>query len=542
MPSLRQACGPLTDSTYRYDTLFRQAATRQPGHPAMIYRDLTLTYGEALSMVDRLAHGLHALGLRQGDCLCLYMSNRPEFSITFLAAASLGLVVTPISATCKDHELHYQLADAEAQGIVLEQTVLPALQRVLSHHPPSKLRQVIVLDRAQETGNILPAIMPFSNLLDHSPSQELPVVHVQPDDLLALPYSSGTTGLPKGVMLSHRNLAINHRQFIQSLGLTSSEVALLFLPFSHIYGFMLTGSFLGCGGTQVIMEHFDLPLSLSLCEQHRVTHFFAIPPIVRTLSQVKKSLSQLDSVRCIFCGAAPLPLQSALQLQKKIKAAVVQAYGLTEAAPLTHAQPRSPHLRRLASIGKPVDQTEQKIVDAETGTRELPVGACGEIIIRGPQVMQGYWKTPNETALALRRGWLHTGDIGYIDEQGYTYIVDRKKDMIKHKGFSIAPAELEAILLQHPSVSETAVIGLEDDSVGELIKGFVVLHQGEHVETDALLEFANSQLAHHKHFHCVEIVPALPHTPSGKIPRRQLRKLDRAHHATIATRLTDTTF
>lgn len=308
MPSLKQASGPLTDSTYRYDTLFRQAATRQPGHLAMIYRDLTLTYREVLNMVDCLAHGLHALGLRQGDCLCLYMSNRPEFSITFLAAASLGLVVTPVSTTSKDHELHYQLADAQARGIVLEQAVLPTLRRVLSRNPSSKLRHVIVLDRAKETGNILPATISFSSLLNHSPSQALPIINVRPDDLLALPYSSGTTSLPKGVMLTHRNLAINHRQFIQSLSLTSSDVALLFLPFSHIYGFMLTGSFLGCGGTQVIMEHFDLPLSLSLCERHRVTHFFAIPPIVRTLSQVKNRLSQLDSVRCIFCGAAPLPL------------------------------------------------------------------------------------------------------------------------------------------------------------------------------------------------------------------------------------------
>lgn len=531
---------PLADSTYRYDALFRQAATRHPERPAMIYHDLTLTYRDALSAVNRLAHSLHALGLRQGDCLCLHMSNRPEFALTFLAAASLGLVVTPMSATCKDQELHYQLENAEARGIVLEHTLLPALQRVLAHRPNPFLRHIIVLN-GEEDCLPPPATIPFSALLDHAASQELPSVDVRPDDLLALPYSSGTTGLPKGVMLTHRNLAVNHRQFIQSLGLSCSDVALLFLPFSHIYGFMLTGSFLGCGGTQVIMENFDLPHALALCEQHQVTHFFAIPSIVRMLSQVQKELAQLDSVHCIFCGAAPLPLQPALQLQKKVKAAVVQAYGLTEAAPLTHAQPRSPHLQRLASIGKPVGQTEQKIVDAETGTKELPVGSSGEILVRGPQVMRGYWKAPDETALVLRQGWLHTGDIGYVDEEGYTYIVDRKKDMIKHKGFSIAPAELEALLLQHPSISETAVIGLEDETVGEQIKGFVVLRQGAQIEADALLEFANSKLAHHKHFHCIEIVPVLPHTPAGKIPRRQLRERERARQAAVAAGSTRTT-
>lgn len=537
MRSFKTASSVLADSACRYDALFRQAATRHPDRPAMIYRDRILTYRDALSTVDRLTYGLHALGLRRGDCLGLHMSNRPEFSLTFLAAASLGLVVTPMSASCKDHELHYQLANAEVQGIVLEPAMLPALQRVLTHHPLPLLHHIVVLN-GEEAGHVSPNITPFSALLAHPSPQQLPVVQVQPDDLLALPYSSGTTGLPKGVMLTHHNLAVNHLQFIQSLGLSHSDVALLFLPFSHIYGFMLTGSFLGCGGTQVIMEQFDLLRALTLCKQHHVTHLFAIPSIVQMLAQVNKDLlTQLDSVRCIFCGAAPLPLQPALQLQQKVKATVVQAYGLTEAAPLTHAQPRLPHAQRLASIGKPVEQTEQKIVDVETGTKEVPVGTTGEMLIRGPQIMQGYWNAPEETALVLRQGWLHTGDIGYLDEEGYAYIVDRKKDMIKHKGFSIAPAELEAMLLQHPSVHEAAVIGLEDETVGEQIKGFVVLRQGEHVEVEALLEFANSKLAHHKQLHSLAIVAQLPHTSSGKISRRLLKERERTRQAAIAATL-----
>lgn len=536
-PSEQTSVDP-TGQDYLYDTLLRQAAERYPDRPAIIYHDVVLRYRDVVSMVNRLANGLHALGLRKGDCLCLYMSNRPEFPTTFLAAATIGLVVTPLSATSKEPELRYQLENAEARGIVLQHNLLPTLRRALTQQPFPLLRHVVVLD-GDGTADDMPSTCAFTKLLEHISPQPLPAAEIRPDTLLALPYSSGTTGLPKGVMLTHRNLAINHLQFINSLGLTSSDIGLLFLPFSHIYGLMLTGSFLGCGGTQIIMEQFDLQQSLALCEQHQVTYYFAIPSILRMLSAFKRELNQLDSVRYIFCGAAPLPEALALQLQAKVKALVVQAYGLTEAAPLTHAQPRPRHLKRLTSIGVPVDQTRQKIVDIETGTRELSTGSKGEIIVHGPQVMQGYWKAPEETARVLRNGWLYTGDIGYVDEQGYTYIVDRKKDMIKYKGFSIAPAELEVILLEHPSVSETAVIGLADDTVGEYIKGLVVLHPGAQINANTLLDFANSKLAHYKQLHSIEIVEALPHTPSGKIPRRQLRERERLNHTPISTRITD---
>jgi len=283
---------------------------------------------------------------------------------------------------------------------------------------------------------------------------------------------------------------------------------------------MLTGGFLACGGTQVIMERFDLLQSLELCEKHAVTYYFAVPPIVLALANAPVDLSRMKTVKYVFTGAAPLPLDPARKLEQKADIKVVQGYGMTEASPLTHAQPADPALVRLDSVGLPVHNTGQKIVDIETGERELPTGEDGEIIIRGPQVMQGYWKAPEETARALRDGWLYTGDIGHVDADGFTYIVDRKKEMIKYKGFGIAPAELESLLMEHPAVLDSAVIGIPDDEAGELPKGFVVIRKGFDVTPEEIVAFANGKLAGYKKIHSVEFIEAIPKVASGKILRR----------------------
>jgi long-chain acyl-CoA synthetase len=332
-------------------------------------------------------------------------------------------------------------------------------------------------------------------------------------------------------MLTHRNLTTNNLQFCLALNTASDDVALLFLPFYHIYGVMLTGSFLACGGTQVMLERFDLLQSLELSEKHKVTYYFAVPPIILALANAPVDLSKLKTVKYIFSGAAPLPPEPANRLQDKTGAKVVQGYGMTETSPLTHSQPKDPGLARLESVGLPVHNTEQKIVDIETGERELPIGEDGELIVRGPQVMKGYWKAPEENARALRNGWLHTGDIGHVDAEGYTYIVDRKKEMIKYKGFGVAPAEIEALLLEHPAVLDSAVIGVPDDEAGELIKGFVVIRKGHETTPAEIIEFANGKLAGYKRIHIVEFIELIPKTASGKILRRELKDRERALRA-----------
>ena len=512
-----------------YDHLLPAAAERNPDHLAIVYHDLSWTYREVVSMVNGIANSLYELGFKKGERLCLFMANRPEYTVTFIAAASIGVVVSPMNPSYKDREVLYQLENSEAKGILVQRELLPTLQKALAQTPLPNLQHIIV------TGDSVPADLPnalaFGKLL-HAASPKLPPhVAIEPDDLLALPYSSGTTGLPKGAMLTHRNLVSNNLQFTTVLSISTSDVALLFLPFYHIYGVMLTGSFLACGGTQVMMERFDLLQSLELCEKYQVTYYYAVPPIILALANAPIDLSKLATVKYIFSGAAPMPIDPARKLQDKTSVGVVQGYGLTEASPLTHSHPRAPSLVRMGSVGLLVHNTEQKIVDLETGEQKLPQGESGELVIRGPQVMKGYWKAPEESANTLRDGWLYTGDVAYIDEDGYTYIVDRKKEMIKYHGFGIAPAELEALLLEHPSIIDAAVIGVPDDEAGELIKGFVILRQDTALTPEEVLTFANGKLAGYKRMHFIEITTSIPKTASGKILRRDLKEMERAKRA-----------
>ncbi|HTI13299.1 MAG TPA: AMP-binding protein [Dictyobacter sp.] len=503
-----------------YDMLFRSTASRNPDKVAIFFHELSLTYREVLGMVNCVTNSLHELGLRKGDRLCLFIQNRPEYIITFLAAATLGIIISPMNPSYKEREINYQLENSEAKAILVQKELVPIFHFAQSQHQFPHLRYVLT------TGNRppeeLPTAIPFATLLRQSSPKQLYQIDVRSSDILALPYSSGTTGLPKGTLLTHSNLIANNIQFTTALSLNDTDIALLFLPFYHIYGSMLTGSFLACGGTQVIMERFDMLQSLELCAKHHVTYYFAVPPIVLALANAPLDLSKLNTVHYIFSGAAPLAVDPAQRLQKKTSAQVVQGYGLTEASPLTHAQPYDVEFKRLNSIGLPTHNTDQKIVDLETGELELPVGEMGELVVRGPQVMKGYWKAPEETARTLRNGWLYTGDVAYIDEDGYTYIVDRKKEMIKYKGFGVAPAELEALLLEHPSVVDAAVIGIPDAEAGELIKGFVVLRPDQHHPTEDIIAFANSKLSGYKHIHLLEIVNTIPKTASGKILRRDL--------------------
>ncbi len=516
-----------------YDHLLRRAAARAPDRPAIIYHDLILTYREVVSMINSIANGLYDLGIHKGDHICLFTLNRPEYTITINAAATIGAVFSPMNPSYKEREIAYQLENSEAKAIVIQRELLPMLQIVLSQQSLPNLKHIIVTGDQVPEG--MPQAIPFAKMLRESSPVLHAHVQISGDDLLALPYSSGTTGFPKGTMLSHRNLATNHLQFTTTFQITHTDVTLIFLPMYHIYGVVLTGSNLAGGATQVLMERFDLLQSLELCEKHGVTYYPCVPPIILGLANAPVDLSKMKTVKYIFSAAAPLPLDPARKLIEKLQgksnAQLIQAYGMTEASPLTHAQPRDAALVRLESVGMPVNNTEQKIVDIETGERELPAGEDGEIIIRGPQIMQGYWKAPEETARALRNGWLYSGDIGHVDAEGYTYIVDRKKEMIKYKGFGVAPAELEALLMEHPAVLDSAVIGVPDDEAGEVPKGFVVVRPGHSVTGEELIAFVNGKLAGYKKLHYVEFIDAIPKVPSGKILRRELKERERALRA-----------
>src|SRR5260370_34715715 len=516
-----------------YDHLLRIAAGRNPDRPAIIYHDLMLTYREVVSMVNCNANGVYDVGIRKGDHICVFTLNRPEYTITLNAAATIGAVFSPMNPSYKEREIAYQLENSEARAILIQRELVPLLQIVLNQQSFPNLKYIIVTGDKVHEG--LPEAIPFPRLLRESSPVLHTHVEINGDDLVALPDSSGTTGFPKVTMLRHRNLATNHLQYTTACQASPTEVVLIFLPLYHIYGVILTGAFLTSGATQVLMERFDLLQSLELCEKHGVTYYPAVPPIILALANAPVDLSKMKTVKYIFSAAAPLPLDPARKLIEKLRgksnAQLIQAYGMTEASPLTHAQPRAPSLVRIESVGMPVNNSEQKIVDIETGERELPVGEDGEIIIRGPQIMQGYWKAPAETANALRNGWLYTGDIGHVDADGYTYIVERKKEMIKYKGFAVDPAEIDALLLEHPAVLDSAVIGVPDDEAGEVPKGFVVIRPGHSVTAEELIAFANGKLAGYKKLHYVEFIDAIPKVPSGKILRRELKEREKALRA-----------
>ncbi len=510
-----------------YDEILTRTVARFPDNPAVIFKDLNLTYRELEGLTNSFANALLGLGIRQGDRVCLLMTNRPEFVISWFAIARIGAVVSPMNPSYKEREVAYQLENSEAVAIVVQHELLPLVEAVRSEVPA--LRQVIAVGPG--TPSSLPHALAFASLVKTHPATPPARPQIGPNDLLALPYSSGTTGLPKGVMLSHRNLVVNAYQKVASGRINYSDNLMLFLPFYHIYGTMLMGASVLAGATSVLMERFEPVSCMRLVKEHAITLLYVVPPVLVGLVNWPQIREQdLSSVRYVMSGAAPLAPEVARRFENLTGVMVMQGYGLTEAAPLTHINPAyNKKLIKPETVGLPVHDTLQKIVDLETGERELGPNEVGELIVFGPQVMQGYWKAPESSAVTLRNGWLYTGDIGSIDEEGYVTITDRKKEMIKYKGFGIAPAELEALLFEHPAVADAAVVGKPDDEAGEVPKAFVVLKGGQDAPTaEALLEWANGKLARYKTIQEVEFIEAIPKTASGKILRRVLKEQERA--------------
>jgi len=363
----------------------------------------------------------------------------------------------------------------------------------------------------------------FDDLL--ASEAEPPTVTIDPaEDVVVLPYSSGTTGVCKGVMLTHRNLVANICQLGAHLGADEKTVALGVLPFFHIYGLVVVlNNTLREGGTVVTMPRFDLEGMLTAIEQHRITHAFVVPPIVLALAkQAAVEEHDLSVLHFVMSGAAPLGADLEQECIDRLGVTFRQGYGLTETSPVTHMVPHVPGFERLGSVGPPVPNSEVKIVDPLTGDEAAP-GERGEVWVRGPHVMKGYLANEVATAMTVDSdGWLHTGDIGLADAEGYLTVVDRMKELIKVKGYQVAPAQLEAVLLQHPAIADAAVIGVPDEEAGELPKAFVVLREPG-TSAEAIIADTARQLAPHQRIRRLEFVDAIPKSPSGKILRRELR-------------------
>ena len=501
-------------------------AARLADKPALIDgpSGRTLTYAQLADGVRRVAAGLHRRGFRKGDVFAIYSPNLPEYGVAMMGVAALGGITTTANPLYTADELAKQLADCRARFLV---TVPPFLDKAAEAAKKAGVEEVYVFGSTE-------GARPFAELLQAGDAP--PAVRMDPaQDLVVLPYSSGTTGLPKGVMLTHRNLVANLCQCegMQNFdGFGERDVVMAVLPFFHIYGMvviMMLG--LAGGGTIVSMPRFDLAEFLGLVQKYKATVLPLVPPIV--LGLVKHPMVaqfDLSSVRLVFSGAAPLGEDMARELSGKLGCPVVQGYGMTEASPVTHLSPTRNAPLRPGSAGRIVPNTQVRIVGVDSGA-EVPQGQEGELWIRGPQIMKGYLGRPEDTAACIdAEGWYHTGDVGYVDPDGYFFIVDRTKELIKYKGLQVAPAELEALLLTHPAVLDVAVVRKADDEAGEVPKAYVVLKPDDASRAtggEAIMGWVAQRVAPHKRVRHVEFIDQIPKSASGKILRRVLIDRDR---------------
>ncbi|MCE2511599.1 MAG: AMP-binding protein [Acidimicrobiia bacterium] len=469
------------------------------------------TFSELHDLVRSLGGGLSSRGVGPGTTVAILAPNVPEYAVVFHGIALAGGTITTINPTYSAEEVRFQLTDASASWLV---TIPMFLETARAAAAGTAVEHILVMGEA-EGATTLTSL--FGKRID-----QVPVDYAE--HVVVLPYSSGTTGLPKGVMLTHRNLVANIAQMEHTFTPAAGEVALAVLPFFHIYGMQVLMNMLLAFGVRVVtMPRFDMVRALELVQEQRITRFFAVPPMVLGLAK-HPAVDDFDlsSIKQIFSGAAPLGADLAAAAATRVGCEVVQGYGMTELSPVSHCTPEGQF--RPGTSGVTISNTEIRIVDPESGA-DLDVGGRGELLVRGPQVMKGYLNNPDATAETLDSdGWLYTGDVAVIDDEDHVSIVDRIKELIKYKAWQVAPAELEAVLVTHPAVADAAVIGIPDEEAGELPKAFITLAPGADAPTLAELQsHVGEHLASYKQVRSFEVLEAIPKSASGKILRRELR-------------------
>ena len=502
-----------------------QNAKERPDKPALIDGPTgrIITFAALQESIARVAASLARRGFKKGEVFGILSPNVPEYAIVFHAVACLGGINSPVNPLYTEHEIAHQLKDAGARFLI---TAPQCLDKAAAAVRETNIEELFVFDKGgSEAGEVHDAT-PFSSFLEGD--GDFPTVPINPrEDLVALPYSSGTTGLPKGVMLTHYNLVANMCQMEGLDFFTESDTLVCVLPLFHIYGLVVVLNMgLYQGATIVTLPRFELESFLQTIQDYGVTLTHLVPPIVLALSKNPVVDNyDLSKLKTIFSGAAPLDEHLTRACMQRLGCDVRQGYGMTETSPVTHSSPADPTQVRFGSVGVPAPNTECKIVSLETGAA-LGANQEGEVCVRGPQIMKGYLNRPEATAATIdAEGWLHTGDIGYVDDKGHFFIVDRAKELIKYKGFQVPPAELEALLLTHPCVADAAVVPCPDDEAGEVPKAFVVL-KGE-VTAEELMKFVAERVAPHKKIRLLEFIDKIPKSPSGKILRRLLVQRER---------------
>ena len=492
-------------------TLTRRAAL-SPNNTALIYREERWTYAELNRLTNKLAHGLHALGVNPGDRVGFLGLNHPRFFFTMFAAAKLDAIFVPLNFRLTGPELTFIIRDAGLHTLVYEEafsSIVDAIRGDLSVH-----EYVCAVEQRGSRG--------FDQLLHDQRDSDLDY-QVAMSDVALIMYTSGTTGRPKGAMLTHGNIIWNNINSSLADDATSEEITLVVAPLFHIGGLNVTplGALMK-GATVVLEQIFEPGLVLETIEKYRVSSMFGVPAMFLFMAQHSDFATRdLSSIRTLAVGGAPVP-EALLQIYAARGMPFNQGYGLTETAPFASFLPASMAIEKLGSAGIAPFFTDVKIVDEND--HDVPDGERGEIVVRGPNVMKGYWNRPDATAEVLVNGWFHTGDIGIRDADGYFFIVDRKKDMIISGGENVYPAEVEDVLYQHPGIKEVAVIGVQHPRWGETVRAVVVLKDGESVTEQDIIHFSQDKLARYKQPKSVVFVDLLPRNPAGKVLKFDLRE------------------
>lgn len=525
-----------------------QASAKHPSSLATIFMGNKLTFAQLKDKVDRFAAGLHSLGIKKGDRVAIMLPNCPQTIISYYAVIRLGAIAVMTNPLYMERELSHQLKDSGAETIIFLDALSAKVLNVLPQTPVKNMIVTGIQDflplplnllypmKAKKQGMSLEVpqnqgIIKFKELLQKNAPFTQTVAINPATDLALLQYTGGTTGLSKGAMLTHENLVANVVQVRSWLPdcQEGGERILGALPFFHVFGMTVIMNFavLTCS-TMILVPRFEIDTVLKQISKYKPTLFPGAPTMyVAVISHPDIKKYDISSIKACISGAAPLPVEVQDKFESLTGGKLVEGYGLTESSPVTHSNPIYGE-RVFGSIGQPLPNTNVKIMDLETGTTEVPLGEVGELCIQGPQVMKGYWNMPDETNQTLRDGWLFTGDMARMDEKGFTYIVDRKKDMVIAGGYNIYPREVEEVLYEHPKVKEAVVAGVPDPYRGETLKAYIVLKQDQQATEDELIQFCNKNLAKYKVPKKIEFRPELPKTMVGKILRRILVEEEKA--------------
>ncbi|WP_235401603.1 long-chain-fatty-acid--CoA ligase [Rubrobacter aplysinae] len=509
--------GSLTD-------LLNEALQEHSDKTAVTFYGRQISFQGLGQMVEGLAGALHERGVQKGDRVAVMLPNCPQYIVSFFATVRLGATVTQLNPMYVEREIEHILWDSGAKKVIVYADMYPRVKAVQSE---TGVDEVIVVD-LQGSAEIQEEDSLFDDYLK-SASGAAPGVEIDPEeDLAALQYTGGTTGLSKGAMLTHRNLMANVSQTLDLFiddqsAFSNNEKIVGVLPYFHIFGLTCVMMFgIRQGLNQLLVPRFEAREMAELVKREEPVMFAAVPTMYTGLAALEDLADYgFDRIRTYNSGGSALPVELARSFERKTGKTLYEGYGLSEASPVTHFNPPFLGDNREGSIGVPIPSTDSKIVDSETGEREMPVGEPGELVVKGPQVMKGYWGMPEETENTLRDGWLYTGDVARMDEEGYFYIVDRKKDMILASGYNVYPREIEEVLFEHPGVSEAVAVGVPDEYRGESVKAFVVRHGGSATEEE-ILEFCKERLAPYKVPKSVEFREELPKSTVGKLLRRVL--------------------